>query len=346
MTQRPPDLLEEPWAHDLFNVLRRVERMHADKPRIGDSAARRDDYVLLGQNPFLEFPASTIDAAKLGEDGRLRLFVRFLGLMGPQGALPLGTTEEAYGWLLQNDEAFARFLDLFNHRFLQLFFRAWSSSRPVGQHDRPGDDRFVAYLGSAIGLASPVLRDLDSVPDESRLAYAGLLGAKARSASRLRQMLEGLFDVRAEIDEFVGTRLAFEPDDYSRLGTRHASLGRDLVVGAAVYSVEDRFRVRLFVRDLGEYERYLPPGDRARLLTDAIFFHQGHEIDWDVELALPVAAVQPVRLGRQGRLGWTAWLSPNWSVESGSYRRDARFHLMSRLAASTPADGEGRSNHG
>ncbi len=30
--------------------------------------------------------------------GRLRVLVKFLGLLGPQGALPLATTEEAYSW--------------------------------------------------------------------------------------------------------------------------------------------------------------------------------------------------------------------------------------------------------
>ena len=345
MTRPRPDLLDEPWVYDVFDVLRRAERLNAGQPRIGNSATLREDYVLLGQNPFMEFPASTIEAARRDDAGRLRLFVRFLGLLGPQGALPLGTTEEAYRWMIDNDEAFPRFLDIFNNRFLQLFFRAWADSRPVAQHDRPDDDRFVAYIGSNIGLGSPSLRNLDSVPDESRLAYSGLLGAKAKSAARLRQMVEGLFGVKAEIEEFVGSRLVFEPDDRTRLGRSHAALGRDLVVGGAVYSVEDRFRIRLYVKDLSEYERFLPPGDRARPLTDAIFFHQGHEMDWDVELALPVAAVEPVRLGRSGRLGWTSWIAPNWAVAPGSYRKDARFHLSSRLAAAvTPSDG--RAPHG
>ena len=60
----------------------------------------------------------------------LRVLVKFLGLLGPQGALPLATTEEAHHWLLTRDDAFPRFLDILNHRFLQLFFRAWADSRP------------------------------------------------------------------------------------------------------------------------------------------------------------------------------------------------------------------------
>src|SRR5207244_11417908 len=64
------------------------------------------------------------------DDKALQVFVRHLGLLGPQGALPLSTTEEAYHYALAHDDAFPRFLDLFNHRFIQLFFRAWADARP------------------------------------------------------------------------------------------------------------------------------------------------------------------------------------------------------------------------
>ena len=66
--------------------------------------------------------------------------------------MPLTTTDESLGWLLMRDDSFARFLDLFNNRFLQLFFRAWSDARPIAQHDRPNEDRFIGFIGSFIGI--------------------------------------------------------------------------------------------------------------------------------------------------------------------------------------------------
>src|SRR5262249_19120117 len=151
------------------------ERSYPERPRVGDSAARREDFVALGQDPYMDFPASNLSAFERAADGRFRVFVKFLGLLGPQGALPLATTEEAYLWNLMRDDAFPRFLDILNHRFLQLFFRAWSDARPVGQHDRPDADRFIAYIGAMIGIGSEPYRDLDSVADEAKLAFAGLM---------------------------------------------------------------------------------------------------------------------------------------------------------------------------
>lgn len=324
-------LAAEPWRFDFYAVMRRLERSFPAQPRIGDAAARREEYVALGEPAYLDFAASTIAAADQDPQGRLRLFVKFLGLLGPQGPLPLTNTEETVHWQLAGDVAFARFLDVFNHRFLQLFYRAWADSRPVAQHDRAEQDRFAAYVGSMIGLGSKPFGDRDSVPDPEKLAHAGLLGAQAKSASRLRGFLAGLFKAEIEIDQFIGMRLVFDPADRTTLGGGHCRLGRDALLGAGVYSVEDKFRVRIVARDMQQFTRFLPDGDRCEQLTDAVFFHLGEQFEWDVELALPVGEVRPVRLGQVGQLGWTSWMAPNWNESEGTLRRDARFHPAERM---------------
>jgi type VI secretion system protein ImpH len=324
------NLEAEPWRFDYFAVLRHLERTHKDWPRIGDSATCREEYVQFGQDPYLDFPASNLGRVAQEDNRPLKVFVKFLGLLGPQGALPLATTEEAYHYLLAHDDAFARFLDIFNNRFIQLFFRAWADSRPIVQHDRPGADRFVAYIGSAIGLGSRPYQNLDSVPDAAKLGFAGLMGSQAKSASRLAGAVCGIFNVQAEVEEFVGTWLAIEPAEWTTLGGRCNTLGGDAMLGRTVFSVQDKIRIRIFVRDLAQYMRFLPSGDLCERLADLVFFYNGEQLDWDAELAIPSGAVAPVALGRSGQLGWTSWTSPNWT-SSESYRRDARFHPAERM---------------
>lgn len=320
------DLEKEPWRFDFFALMRRLERSYADKPRIGESAALRDDYVRLGQDPYLEFPASNVTRIERVAPDRFRVLVRFLGLLGPQGALPLATTEEAYGWALMRDDAFARFLDLLHHRFLQLFFRAWADARPIAQHDRPRADRFVGYVGATFGLGSPLYRDRDSVPDAAKLAFAGLLGAQARSASRLRDLIGGIFGVAVAIEQFVGTFLPLETAEQSSIGRHNSGLGTDLLLGASVFTVQDKFRIRIYTDSLSQYVEFLPSGTRCEPLADLVFFYIGEQLDWEVELALPAGAIEPVRLGQFGRLGYTSWMAPNWAKTDVAYRCDARFH--------------------
>src|SRR5262245_25594719 len=75
----------EPWRFDFFNMMRRLERSFPDRPRIGDSAASREDVVSLGQDPFMDFPASNLTRVEQTDSGRVRVFAKFLGLLGPQG---------------------------------------------------------------------------------------------------------------------------------------------------------------------------------------------------------------------------------------------------------------------
>jgi type VI secretion system protein ImpH len=332
----------EPWRFDYFAVLRHLERTFKNRPRIGDSAARREEFVQLGQDPFLDFPASNLSRVEHGDNKPLKVFVRFLGLLGPQGALPLAITEESYHYLLARDDAFARFLDIFNHRFIQLFFRAWADSRPIAQHDRPDADRFVAYIGSAIGLGSTPYRGLDSIPDSAKLGFAGLLGAQARCASRLAGAICAMFSVEAEVEEFVGTRLILEAQEWTLLGTRHNVLGGTVLLGRNIFSVQDKIRARIFTKSLAQYMRFLPTGDLCEPLADLVFLYNGDQLDWDVELAIPAGAAEPIRIGRFGQLGWTTWMAPNWaSMET--YRRDARFHPAERMTfkrRKVQADGE------
>jgi type VI secretion system protein ImpH len=325
------DLLDQPERHDFLLAMRRLERAFADKPRIGHSANRRQEYVTLGQNPSLAFPPTTIDAAKRTGNDSIAVFVQFLGLCGPQGALPLALTQEAYQYMRADDDALARFFDLFNNRFLQLFFRVWADVRPIAQHDRPKDDRFERYVGAHVGLGSDVYRNLDTVPDIAKVGYAGLMAPAAKSASRLRDLIAGLFGVKVEVQEFVGLRLVLDPTEHSRLGKANATLGGDAMIGSALYSVQDKFRLRLYVKTLEQYKRFLPTGDRARPVADAVHFYVGIALEYDVELALPAGEVAPMQLGRSGQLGWTSWLAPDWSTRD-EWRTDARFDLTRRFA--------------
>ncbi|HLW89977.1 MAG TPA: type VI secretion system baseplate subunit TssG [Roseiarcus sp.] len=339
------ELLSEPWRFDLLDALRRFERDNPGRPRIGDARTLADEYVAITQNPYMEFPASTLEGAEREPSGRMRLVARFLGMFGPQGALPLTTTEETYHWLLERDDAFPRFADIFQRRFLALFFRAWADPRPIAQHDRPAADRFIAYIGSMIGVGTPPYRGVDSLPDFAKMEFSGLIAPKAKSGARLRRMIAGMFGVKVEIDEFVGAWLAMEKGERSMLGAARSAIGRDCIVGSMVFSVSEKFRIRIFVKNFAQYLRFLPGAELSRQVADAVFLHLGDEFDWDMELAIPAGETTPVRLGQGATLGWTSWMAPNWSRTDQAIRTDARFHVVSRLTherAKSGGEGNGR----
>ena len=132
-----------PYAFDFFYVLRRLEATHPHRPRLGVAARPADEPIRLGQEPLLDFAPAALSGVRPARDARPPVIeVRFLGLLGPNGPLPLHLTEYARDRMLHHgDTTFARFLDLINHRFLLLFYRAWAQAQPVTNLDRRDDDR-------------------------------------------------------------------------------------------------------------------------------------------------------------------------------------------------------------
>src|SRR2546421_12377 len=80
-------------APDFFQALRLVDAAFPGPPRPGQAQRAVDEPVRLGQEPSLAFAPSTLSRCTPNGDGHARLMVNFLGLLGPNGPLPLHITE-------------------------------------------------------------------------------------------------------------------------------------------------------------------------------------------------------------------------------------------------------------
>lgn len=301
-----------PYAFDFFYVLRHLEALRPDLPRLGEAARPVDEPIRLGQEPLLDFAPAALSGVRPARAARPAVIeVRFLGLLGPNGPLPLHLTEYARERLLHHGDAtFARFLDLINHRFLLLFYRAWAQAQPVASLDRRGDDRFAKYVGSLFGLGLESTRNRDRAEDEIKLHHAGTLARQVRNADGLRALLSHYFRLPVRVEEFVAQWMRLPADDRTRLGTDTAStqLGRGAVLGTSVWDAQSSIRLHIQAPTLSDYEDFLPGGPSATRLVALLRTYLGWELHWDVRLSLAGPQIPPTKVGRQGRLGWTSWL--------------------------------------
>lgn len=306
----------EPWHYDYFAALRWLDASQPTKPRLGTARRPADEPVRLGQPPEASFAPATLHAVDKGSGGRPpRIEVRFFGLFGPNGPLPLHLTDYARTRILHHgDHTFARFADLFHHRMLLLFYRAWAQAQPVVGLDRPGDDRFADMVGSLIGIGRPQFRGRDAAPDHVKLHFAGLFTRHVRNADGLANVLSGYLRRRARVEPFAGHWMALQEDERSRLGQRiglrrndGARLGQGAVAGRMVWDRQHAFRVHIGPMDLEGFEALLPSGTALPAVMSLVQQYVGYEFEWDLLLGLDVAQLKPAQLGRYGRLGWTTW---------------------------------------
>jgi type VI secretion system protein ImpH len=279
------------------------------------------EFVRLGQEASLAFApgpvASVAQSSAPVQHAPWRLRVHCFGMLGPNGALPLHLTEyvrqrrEHYG-----DTALARFLDLFHHRMLGLFYRAWAAAQPAVQHDRADADRFAVYVASLIGLGSPALHERDALPDTAKLFYAGRLAAQVRNAEGLRSLIGDYFDLPAAIEEFVGEWLTIPAAHRWRLGESAARpvgatkrLGHGTQLGCRVWARQTRFRIVLGPLTRRQFECMAPGAAAVAMLAALVRGYVGDELSWELQLKLESAAVPGLRLGA-GLLGHSSWLAP------------------------------------
>ncbi|QPF75639.1 type VI secretion system baseplate subunit TssG [Roseateles sp. DAIF2] len=324
-----------PWAHDFFALLRRIEGLSPEAPRLGRAARPQQEPIRLGQEPELDFAPAALASLTQGRRAP-RLGVRFFGLLGPQGPMPLHLTEYARERLHQRgDPTLSRFLDVFHHRLLLHFYRAWAQSQPTVQHDRPAGDRYAAWLGASTGLDGG-LRPADALPQTARLFQAGLLGGRAQHPEGLVKILSLHFGVPVRIEQHVPHQLQIEDGERSRLGHARnraerigatpAALGRNTAIGNKAWDRQYRFRVVLGPLSLAQFERFLPDADAWRPLNDWIRQYVGHRLQWELRPLLRRDQVPPAALGRRVRLGLTSWAGHAGGRPHRQDRGDLRLH--------------------
>lgn len=322
-------LAAEPWRFDFFQAMRRLECAHPDHPRWGESLHLFEDPARLGQEPSLAFAPSTLASfdrgagvAREGTPGAAaaeapeealpaRLQVLFFGLFGPNGPLPLHLTDYARDRMRNaGDPTLARFADLFHHRLLALFYRAWASGEPAAHHDRPDQDRFAAWVGALFGMGSRALHPGHGLPATALLHHAASMAAPSRHAEGLAGMLSDYVGVPARVESFVGHWIELPAGAPCRLGGPEscAALGRTATVGSRVWDCQHKFRVVLGPMEFADYTRLLPGGDTLGRLQTMVRVYVGDELGWDLNLILKKQAIPPLELGRHGLLGWTSWL--------------------------------------
>lgn len=300
-----------PYEFDFFQFLRRLECAYRDRPRLGESVKASDEPIRLGQEPSTIFAPAPLSALRPGRAGGLPwLLINFMGLLGPNGPLPLHLTEYTRERLRNTgDPTFARFLDLFHHRMLLFFYRAWARGQPTVSHDRPEDSRFLTYLGSIVGLAMPAFRDRDAFPHVAKLFYGGRLGNQARNAEGLAAMIGDFFGMPARIEQFVGSWLKLPPENRWLLGRRQPAslLGLSSTLGEHAWGRQQKFRVVLGPLDKAQFRRMLPGGASLPRLKALVRNYIGDEMRWDLRLFHEDRVDEPLHLGRS-HLGWTTWL--------------------------------------
>jgi type VI secretion system protein ImpH len=326
--QPRPDLTGDvptPESMGFFELLRRLER---DGARFGRAGGPSREPARLGQRARLTF--GTRDVAGFHPGKPSKVDVEVLGLLGPEGAMPLHITRWVMGrmsdrWFTDGSDAasdttFLDFCNLLQHRMMALYWRAWADARPEVQIEHGPAGRVQALIEALAGVTLPGTKP--KVPDAQtrlKLRHATALGRQVYSVERLTAYLSDVLEAPVSLVEFLGTWTQVPPRLQSRLGRQHAQLGRSAVVGSRSFQRQTLVELRVGPLPLARFSEFLGDAALTARLRHAIRHAMGREMEFNLRLILAKEAIPDARLG-QCQLGRTTWLSPRRDKDAGDLR--------------------------
>ncbi len=362
-SRRHPDnlietLLEQPYRFEFFQAVRILEQAARREGRdgrfeprraVGEDADPAREAVRFKAAQALSFPTSEISAVRQPQSdpeskrpaGPPEMTVGFLGLTGPSGVLPQHDTEKLIRATRANSPSLRDFLDLFNHRLISLFHRAWEKYRLPVAYERAGpggEDPISFSLYSLIGLGSGQLRNRLAVDDEALVHYSGHLSHGPKSVAALEALLSDYFERPVRIQQYHGRWMYLPLDECSTLpgrwsdpATTFCQLGVNAVVGERMWDVQSSFRIKLGPLTYDQFARFMPSGDDLRKLAQLTRLYVGPGLSFNVQVTLKKEEVPPCRLTTEGagvpRLGWNTW------VKEGEFDHDVddAVYLLDRF---------------
>lgn len=302
------DLATDPerlFAHGFVPLLRYIDA-NSDSPyRLGYSISPKYDACRFGQTALLKFYPSAFTQVKFATNiPAFKLKNSYFGLFGMYGPLPTHLTEYAIERNEHHkDFVLTEFADVFHHRFISLFYRAWADAEPVVSLDKSSDDRFGGFLRCLSGAVD--VKTSDSALFQQ--AMTGLYSHKSKSKGALAQILNQFLQLPVTIEEFSGQWYPIDHHELTRLGQNMAVLGQTAVVGRSSFQRAYCFTINIGPLNFEEYQRFfLQPSLFEQIRKHSMAF-VGAEFDIRIALVLKPFQSKPAQLNHH-RLGQTTWL--------------------------------------
>jgi type VI secretion system protein ImpH len=324
-----------------FALVEAIERYSQPTAPVGGIGPPSSEILRFRTDPSLAFPVSDVVSLEMPESDCdhlspfYTLTASFLSLVGSGSPLPILYTQEILhdaerGHLKQ------AFLDLFHHRLLSLFHRAWRKYRYAYEFREGCQDAYSARLLALSGI------DATSISRSAHLTPIALLRClpffyrKPRSASALRAMLQDFLDgIPTSVIQFTPRHVHLEDWQRSALGRQNASLGANMILGYTLSSLAAGFRIVIGPIPYETYIRFLPGELTFLQLVQLTRLFTTDKLDFDFQFRVQYETTPLFWIGqppsddpnihlnkkRGSLLGRTTWLRrPSLADSSGGTR--------------------------
>ncbi|CAM3811932.1 type VI secretion system baseplate subunit TssG [Rheinheimera salexigens] len=298
-------LQQSPSDFDFYQAVYSVERQYSSEQKrwqgVGRDGFPRQELIRFKSVQHLGFPGQPISKvetrhAEPEQATSINMHVSFFGLTGPSGVLPQHYTELVIDRVKQRDNTMRDFFDVFNHRLISLYYRAWEKYRFACQYE---------MMPAQQDSFSKVLTTLSGARSELGLYFAGAFSQQNRNAKQLTAMLSQLLAVDVALEPLQGRWLRLDTADQTALASSirptglNARLGDSAMLGSRVWDISSGVELLLSAKQQQAAE-LLPGSYKNQLMHSLLAEYLPNGYNVRVTLSAPNKAFTAVKLGQSG----------------------------------------------
>jgi type VI secretion system protein ImpH len=307
-------LREEGYRFNFFKAVHLLE-LFGGGCCPGTGLSPEKDPVHFCVKPGFSFPASDIEGIRTNGNGAPpKMAVNFMGLVGPKGVLPDWYNSHAFDCRQKKDHAFSDFLDLFHHRLLSLFYRAWKKYRLVENFRADGSDAISGVLGRLAGAGHRERRAHPRFFGHARhrlIHFCGLVSRTVPTVAAVETLIGHAVGAPVRVEQFVERVLRVHRQDRTRLGRRNCTLKENALCGGKMHDAGSFFRVHIGPLAWKRYLAFCPGSRNLQMVQELVAYLVGIEYEFDMRLVIRRQEIPALKLGDDARgpqLGRTATL--------------------------------------
>lgn len=275
----------------------------------------------------LDFPGTDIVSIEQRATDPDKYFITatFLGLYGASSPLPTFYTEDLLDEASEDLSISRDFIDIINAPAYALFFKCWAKYSFLYNLAESRSDDMLERLFCLLGFGSEKLRQ-SVVNPAWLLRYIGITTQMPRSAEGLRSLIsDAIGEPSIDIEQCIPAIVAIPPDQRCMLGTRGNRLGEDASIGAFISDSTGKFRIHAGPLPNARFQDLLPGKEKFALIGRFVDYYLDQPLDWDMEIEVDEAEINPVRFQDAGRcrLGWNTWLGSDSGYTENTIRLEA-----------------------
>ncbi|GGQ19394.1 type VI secretion system baseplate subunit TssG [Shewanella litoralis] len=285
-------IIEAPTEHDFYQAVYQFQQQLAQGReqgyKVGYDAIPQQELLRFKSDQHLGFPGQAISDVVVKTQNKNKqltadMHVSFMGLTGPSGVLPSHYTELLLERLRLKDTGMRDFYDLFNHRLISLFYRAWEKYRFS-----------VNYQSSATGKADSFTHVLSLLSGKKSLNryYSGFHHTKTPSAESLRRMLNDFTGCQVDVMSFQGRWQPLARTEQTRMASRsmpegqYARMGVDASMGSRIWDINSNISIHIKPKEGSNVNRFMPGAASYESLKSLVSGYLGHSVKYKIFLEI------------------------------------------------------------